>query len=85
MSDPGRDELIDARATRTWLTAERDRTAAGIETMAKAIEKLMDDRVRHLTALQQIAIMTETGIITRGGRDVHDIAVRALTDESSRS
>jgi hypothetical protein len=78
VSDPGRDELIDART-------ERDRAAAGIGTMAKAIKKLADDRIRHLTALRQIAVMTETGIITRGGRDVHEIAVRALADESSQS
>jgi hypothetical protein len=85
VSNPGRDELIDARAARTWLAAEWDDGEREIETMAKAIEKLMDDRVRHLTALRQIAVMTETGIIARGGRDVHEIAVRALDDKQDES
>jgi hypothetical protein len=71
MSDIWRDELIDARA-------ERDRLITGMAILAKAIEALMDDRVRHMTALRQIASMTETGIAARGGSDIHRIAAAAL-------
>ena len=75
MTDIGRDELIGAKR-------ERDRLVDGIATMAKAIEKLMDDRVRHMDALRQIAAMTETGIIAKGGHDLHRIAREALEPES---
>lgn len=71
MTDFGRDELIDAKR-------ERERHLESLATLAKAIEVLMDDRVRHLTALRQIALMTETGIIAKGGYDVHRIAREAL-------
>lgn len=77
-ADPGRDELIDARA-------ERDRVLIAAMSSARAIGALMEDRVRHMTALRQIALMTETGIAARGGHDVHVIAVEALTAETDMS
>jgi hypothetical protein len=66
------------------LEAQRDglRNCAIVE--AKAIEKLMEDRVRHLAALRDIAAMTATGIIPRGGHDVHRIACEALADAGTR-
>ena len=77
-SDFGRDALIDARA-------ERDRIKVAAMSSARAIGVLMEDRVRHMTALQQIARMTETGLITKGGRDVHQIARRALDSKADMS
>jgi hypothetical protein len=71
MADHGRDELIDAKR-------ERDRLVAGIAAMGTAIEKLMDDRVRHLEALREIVAMTETGVAMKGGHDIYRVAVRAL-------
>lgn len=71
----GRDELIDA-------SAERDRLVDGVSTMGRAIEKLMDDRIRHLTALRQIANMTETGLAAQGGRLVYQVACEALGEDS---
>lgn len=76
MSDPGRDELIDARA-------ERQRLVDGVALMGRAIEKLMDDRVRHLTELRQIAALTETGAMPGGGYDVYRIARDALREEDT--
>jgi hypothetical protein len=77
-TDPGRDELIDARA-------EKERLLTATKTAATAIARLMEDRVRHMTALRQIAAMTETGIIAKGGADVHRIARQALDTEADMS
>lgn len=71
MSDIGRDELIDAKR-------EHDRLIDGMATLGKAIEVLMEDRVRHMTALRQIAHMTETGVAPKGGSDIYRIATEAL-------
>jgi len=57
--------------------AEKERLLAATRTTATAIARLMEDRVRHMTALRQIAQMTETGIITKGGHDVYRIAREA--------
>ena len=75
MPDPGRDELIDARA-------ERDQLLAATKTTARAIGRLMEDRIRHLTALRSIAAMTETGITPKGGADIWRIAREALDSQS---
>jgi S-adenosylhomocysteine hydrolase len=66
------------------LEAERDGLRSAAIAEAKAIEKLMEDRVRHLEALRQIASMTETGIIAKGGHDVYRIACEALADAGTR-
>jgi hypothetical protein len=71
MDEPGRDELIDAKS-------ERTRLVEGMSVLGKAIERLMDDRVRHLAALRQIATMTGTGIAAIGGREINHIARKAL-------
>ena len=75
MTDFGRDELIDARR-------ERGHLADGITSIVNAVEKLMEDRVRHLEALRQIASMTETGIVPKGGYELHRIAKRAIDPDS---
>ena len=64
-------------------TDEKLRAAAIAE--AKAIEKLLEDRVRHLAALRQIANMTETGGNPKGGYDIYHIALGALADAGRRS
>jgi hypothetical protein len=76
--DPGRDELIDARR-------ERDKLLAATKTTATAIARLMEDRVRHMSALRSIVAMTETGVSFQGGRDAYRIAVEALTAEPDMS
>ena len=78
MSDPGRDELIDARA-------DLQRLLTVTKTTMDAIARLMEDRVRHMTALRQIAAMTETGIIAKGGSDVYRIAREALDAQADMS
>jgi hypothetical protein len=78
VSDFGRDELIDARN-------EKRQLLAGLETTSRAVGKLMEDRVRHMLALQRIARMTETGIIAQGGSEVHRLAREALDAETDMS
>lgn len=78
MTDFGRDELIDARR-------ERDQVKAAAMSSARAIGVLMEDRVRHLNALRQIAQMTETGGNPKGGIDIHHIARKALEAETDMS
>lgn len=78
MTDFGRDELIDARRA-------KERLIADTATLATSIARLMEDRVRHMDALRKIAQMTETGIIAKGGGDVHRIAREALETETDMS
>jgi len=78
MSDIGRDELIYARE-------QRDKLKAAALSSSRAIAVLMEDRVRHLTALRAILVMTETGIAAQGGREVYGIARRALETEADMS
>ena len=78
LTDFGRDELIDARR-------EKRQLLAGVETTARAIGRLMEDRVRHMEALRKIAQATETGIITQGGAHVHRLAREALEAEADMS
>jgi hypothetical protein len=78
MGDLGRGELMDAKA-------EWDQFKAASAASARVFGCLMDDRVRHLTALVQIARMTETGMATGGGYEVHRIARAALDAEADMS
>ena len=78
MPELGRDELIDARAS-------KERLLATAKTLTNAIARLMEDRVRHVTALRSIAYMTETGVTPKGGADVHRIARQALDSEPDMS
>lgn len=76
-ADPGRDELIDARA-------ERDRLKAAAMSAARSIAVLMEDRVRHITALRQVAMLANTGY-TVTGQQFREIAVKALETKSDMS
>lgn len=77
MSDFGRDELISARA-------EKKKLIDGMTTMGKAIGELMEDRVRHVTALRRIAELTNSGYTVMNA-DVHRIAREALDTAADMS
>lgn len=70
MDEPGRDALIDARN-------QKQQLIDGMTTMAHTIGMLMEDRVRHLTALRQIALMGQSGTYL-GYRECCRIAREAL-------